>query len=312
LIFDLRLANEMKKGMTNISRLSSSSGFFWLWNRRSLESVRRTWRGFGRVCQMYRNKQALTLIAPLLIAGRVFSATNQIATPAPASTSPLASATQMLVVTTKDWDAVPGVMRRFARADLQSAWAEVEEPIPIVVGRNGLGWGRGLNPPPDLPGPVKKEGDRKSPAGIFRLSSTFGLAAPDQMKQVRMPYKQLTAGIECVDDVKSAHYNSIVDREHTGQPDWNSSERMREIGGPYRLGVVVDHNTDPHVPGGGSCIFIHIWKDFQTGTTGCTAMAPEQMEMLLPWLDPAAHPVLVQLPESEYKHLQKSWLLPPP
>lgn len=257
---------------------------------------------------MYR--KFFTLIPFLLIASCAFSSTNQISAPAPSTASPLASSTQMLAVTTKDWDAVPGVMRRFARIDAQSAWVEVGMQIPIVVGRKGLGWGRGLNPPADLPGPVKKEGDKKSPAGIFRLSSAFGLAAPDQMKKVRMSYTQLTAGIECVDDGKSAQYNSIVDREHISQPDWNSSEKMREVGGAYRLGVVVDHNSDPRELGGGSCIFIHIWQDSQTGTTGCTAMAGDKMETLLPWLDPAAHPVLVQLPESEYKKLQKNWLLP--
>ena len=255
-------------------------------------------------------KNFFTLMASLLMACRAFSATNQIPASAQSDASPLASSTQILVVTTKDWDAVPGVMRRFTRVDVQSAWVEVGTPIPIVVGRNGLGWGRGLNPPPAMPGPIKKEGDRKSPAGIFRLSSTFGLAVPGQMKQVKMPYKQLTPGVECVDDAKSEHYNSIVDRERTDQPDWNSSEKMREVGEQYRLGVVVDHNADLPEPGGGSCVFIHIWKTSQTGTTGCTAMAPENIEALLPWLDPAAHPVLVQLPESEYNHLQKNWLLP--
>jgi L,D-peptidoglycan transpeptidase YkuD (ErfK/YbiS/YcfS/YnhG family) len=257
---------------------------------------------------MYR--KFFTLIAFLSIANCAFSSTNQISAPAQAGISPLASSTQMLVVTAKDWDTIPGVMRRFTRTDTQSPWTEVGTPIPIVVGRKGLGWGRGLNPPADMPGPIKREGDKKSPAGIFRLSSAFGLAAPDQMKQVKMPYLQLTGGIECVDDDKSTNYNTIVDRGHISQPDWNSSEKMREVGGAYRLGVVIDHNSDPLEPGGGSCVFIHIWQNSQTGTTGCTAMAPDKMETLLPWLDPAAHPVLVQLPESEYKHLQKNWLLP--
>ncbi|HZQ46112.1 MAG TPA: L,D-transpeptidase family protein [Verrucomicrobiae bacterium] len=267
-------------------------------------------RKFVRVRYMYR--KYLTLIASLLLACQVFPATNQISASAQSDVPPLASATQMLVVTTKNWDAVPGVMRRFARVDAQSAWSKIGAPIPIVVGRNGLGWGRGLNPAAGLPGPVKKEGDGKSPAGIFRLSSAFGLAAPDQMKSLKMPYNQLTVGVECVDDVKSAHYNSIVDRGRIGHPDWNSSEKMRDVGAPYQLGVVVDHNTDPREAGGGSCIFLHIWQDARTGTSGCTAMARGKMEALLPWLDPAAHPLLVQLPESEYKLLQKHWQLPPP
>ncbi len=233
----------------------------------------------------------------------------------PIDDAPLAISEQLVLVVTRDWDAVNGVMRRFARTNgqaawSQSAWKQVGPDIPVVVGRHGLGWGRGLNPPYHLPGPVKKEGDGKSPAGIFRLSSAFGLAAPGAVKNIRLPYRQLTDGVECVDDVKSEHYNSIVDRAATARPDWDSSEKMRAITVQYRLGIVVDHNTDPREAGDGSCIFLHIWLDSKTPTTGCTAMAPQQMEALITWLNPADHPVLVQLPEKAYKHLKKNLRLP--
>ncbi len=239
--------------------------------------------------------------------GRAISAPEQTAAAKP---SPLAASRQLLLVTTKDWDAVPGKLRRFIRANAQSPWTEVGTGIPVVVGRNGLGWGKGINPAVNRLGPIKKEGDGKSPAGIFRLSSAFGLAEPAQMSSLKLPYQQLTVDVECVDDVKSTHYNSIVDRQRTAQPDWDSSEKMRAVGNPYRLGIVVEHNTHPRQPGGGSCIFMHLWQDNQTGTSGCTAMAPKNMETLLPWLDSAAQPVLVQLPQSEYKQLQKLWQLP--
>jgi D-alanyl-D-alanine dipeptidase len=222
----------------------------------------------------------------------------------------LSECNQLIVVVTKDWNAVPGKMILYQRNDKDGAWGKIGKSFPVVVGRNGLGWGRGLNPPANRPGPVKHEGDGKSPAGIFRLSSAFGLAEPARMNSLRLPYVQLTATIECVDDVKSTNYNSIVDRGKFTAPDWNSSEKMRDVGAQYRLGVVVDHNISPRENGGGSCIFLHIWKDARTGTSGCTAMSPEKIESLLSWLDPSAHPALVQLPESEYKKLQTAWSLP--
>ena len=225
------------------------------------------------------------------------------------SASPLAQSTQLLLVTTADWDTVGGTLHRFARADTKAEWSEIGTPIPIVVGRNGLGWGLGLNPKTKAKGPVKKEGDGKSPAGIFRLSSAFGFAAPADMKNIKLPYQQLTDQIECVDDVKSTNYNSVVDRGHFASPDWNSSEKMKTVG-QYRLGVVVDHNTDPREPGSGSCIFLHIWKDAQTGTSGCTAMSSSNIDVVVPWLDPAANPVLVQLPNSDYHKLRAKWQLP--
>ena len=224
--------------------------------------------------------------------------------------APLAECNQLVVVVTKDWDAVPGKMFLFERNGVDRPWHPGVKSFPVVVGRNGLGWGRGVNAPANRAGPVKHEGDGKSPAGIFRLSSAFGLAAPAKMKSVRLPYVQLTASIECVDDVKSTNYNSIVDRAKFAAADWNSSEKMRDVGARYRLGVVVDHNTDPRENGGGSCIFLHIWLNARTGTSGCTAMEAAKMESLLSWLDPSAHPMLVQLPESEYKKLQTAWSLP--
>lgn len=231
----------------------------------------------------------------------------------------LAQSRQMLLVTTKDWDSVTGTMRYFIRVGGDggfpevkppSGWLETVKPIPVVIGRNGLGWGRGLALPVELPGPTKKEGDGKSPAGVFRLSSAFGLASAGNVKGIKLPYRQLTDQIECVDDVKSTNYNSIVNRAEKSPPDWNSSEKMRAVGERYRLGIVVDHNVDPRETGGGSCIFIHIWQDAATGTSGCTAMAPENMEGIIRWLDSEEHPVLVQMPEAAYKELRGRLGLP--
>jgi len=217
---------------------------------------------------------------------------------------------QMVVVTTTNWNAVSGRLWRFERADDKSPWKAAGGAVPVMVGRTGLAWGSGVHPAPGLRGPVKHEGDGKSPAGIFRLSAAFGSELPATMAAPKMPFRQLTPGVECVDDVKSVKYNSIVDREHAGTVDWNSSEKMLAVGRRYRLGVVVEHNTNPTEPGGGSCIFLHIWLNPETPTTGCTAMSDADMETLLPWLDPAMSPVLVQLPESEYQKLRPEWRLP--
>jgi L,D-peptidoglycan transpeptidase YkuD (ErfK/YbiS/YcfS/YnhG family) len=131
-----------------------------------------------------------------------------------------------------------------------------------------------------------------------------------------MPYLSLSPSIECVDDVASRHYNRIVDHEVVA-PDWNSSEHMRDTGELYRWGVVVDHNgtvpgrdASPPEPGGGSCIFLHIWRNQNQGTVGCTAMSQAHLETLLTWLDPAHKPLMVQLPEPAYQRLIKTWMLP--
>jgi D-alanyl-D-alanine dipeptidase len=60
----------------------------------------------------------------------------------------------------------------------------------------------------------------------------------------------------------------------------------------------------------GSCVFLHIWSGPAQGTAGCTAMAQDQLEPILTWLDPAKTPILVQLPQAQYKKLRKPWRLP--
>lgn len=222
---------------------------------------------------------------------------------------PLRSSTQMLVVTTADWNDVEGTVQRYERANSKAQWKPVGSPINVVVGKNGLGWGTGLVAAPHAPDdPVKKEGDGKAPAGIFLLGTAFGYADQEQPGW-KMPYLPLKPSTECVDDTGSKFYNQLVDRG-SEPASWKSSEQMRRADDLYRWGIFVDHNSNPPATGGGSCIFLHIWRGPGQGTVGCTAMAGSDIESVLSWLDPKKSPVLVQLPLAQYKMLKKQWKLP--
>ena len=223
------------------------------------------------------------------------------------------SSTQLVVVTTADWNAVDGTLQRYERKASGKKWEAVGKPITVVVGKSGLGWGLGVVPADSLRNPtsndpIKKEGDGKAPAGIFRLSEAFGYAGQEQPGW-KMPYVSLTPSVECVDDSQSKYYNRVLDRASVF-PDWNSSEHMLRSDELYRWGVVVDHNANPPQPGGGSCIFLHIWRGQGQGTVGCTAMPREQLESLLGWLDPGKKPLLVQMPVGEYERVKGKIGLP--
>jgi D-alanyl-D-alanine dipeptidase len=224
-----------------------------------------------------------------------------------------ASSRQLILVTTAGWNAVDGAMRRYERDSIKHQWKPVGEKTPVVVGRNGMAWGKGLHGESLVSGkdsyPVKKEGDGRSPAGVFSLSSAFGYASRGQTGTVRLPYVEATATLECVDDPQSAHYNKVLDRAGVKNPDWKSSERMRRDDDQYRWGVVVDHNAKGEA-GCGSCIFLHIWDAPGKGTAGCTAMESARMEETLRWLDAGKRPVLVQLPQAEFERLRRAWGLP--
>lgn len=228
--------------------------------------------------------------------------------------------TQMIVVTTSDWNAVEGRLQAYERSRHGEAWRPAGKPLAIVVGVHGMGWGLGEIATDDarLPAePVKKEGDGRSPAGAFALGTAFGDAS-QPLPGLKLRYQQLTPSIECVDDAGSKFYNRLVDRS-TVAADWRSSEHMRDVGEAYRWGAVVDHNGGAQraeggspVPGAGSCVFLHIWGGPTHGTAGCTAMAPENLEKLLTWLDPKRKPLLLQLPEPAYERLTGRWNLPSP
>jgi len=211
---------------------------------------------------------------------------------------------QVVVVTTKDWNAVQGNAQLFERKTTKSAWKMVGKSFPVVVGRNGLAWSNDANMMAETQ-PHKVEGDGKAPAGILMLTSAF--AVSDQ--KVKLPLTKLVKSTECVDDVKSNHYNKIVDKFQVGNYDWNSSEKMLAVGSQYELGVYVAHNYEAQ-KGSGSCIFLHIWKDENSGTAGCTAMEKANIEKIFNWIDSAKKPMLIQLPDPVYKQWQKTWKLP--
>lgn len=230
---------------------------------------------------------------------------------APGSPIPDSSG-QMVLVLSKSFDANVGWLRRFERQTEDVDWAAVGPVTPITLGRNGLGLGSGLHEIDPAEMPIKQEGDGKSPAGAFRLSSAFGYAPVEALDDLEIRYTHVTESLECVDDVNSVYYNQIVLRDAVDEVDWESSEQMLMPGIWYEKGIVVDHNASPVRPGAGSCIFLHNWSGPEDTTAGCTAMAPSALTEIVYWLDSDADPVLVQLTESLYEEHQQAWGLPGP
>jgi zinc D-Ala-D-Ala dipeptidase len=222
----------------------------------------------------------------------------------------LSSCEQLVTVTVSNWNSVDATVNLYERtAGAGSMWRRFGRPFPAVIGENGLAWGIGLHGTSKTGEPEKREGDKKTPAGVFGFGDVFGTARPEQVRFLRLPYRQVTMTTEAIDDPKSKYYNQVVDRRAVINPDWASSESMVQVGGRYRLGVIIRHNAAAF-PGFGSCIFFHVWDPKYPGTTGCTATSYDHLVSLLRWLDPKKNPLIVQLPKEEYRQLQQSWGLP--
>ncbi len=216
--------------------------------------------------------------------------------------------TQLVTVVSEDWDRFRVMVRRYERLSGQE-WEPVGRAIDAVIGREGYGWGRGLHgsgAPAGRPGPVKREGDGRSPAGVFEIGTVYGYELARE--GVSLPYLQATPELRCVDDPKSRHYNRIVSTTNTAS-DWRSAEHMRRPDELYSTAIVIEHNTKTTKVGAGSCIFFHVWRGPDSGMAGCTAMPRDNLEPFARWLQPGAA-VVVALPRSEYNALKLRWGLP--
>ncbi|MEO6800737.1 MAG: hypothetical protein ABI178_12435 [Rhodanobacter sp.] len=216
---------------------------------------------------------------------------------------------QLVLVTVADWNADHGILRTFTRG--RHGWVAAGISAPVTIGSHGAGWGLGLNASRD-DGPIKHEGDSRSPAGVFRIGQVFGYAAS---ANTAMPYRGLSATDYCVDVAGAKYYNRIVDANVVGAAAVKgSTEPMRRdihLNGDqhYRLGFEIEQNWQQK-PGAGSCIFGHLWTSPTDTTVGCTAMAPAVMQSLVAWLKPRQKPIFVLLPQSAYLKVREAWQLP--
>ena len=217
---------------------------------------------------------------------------------------------QLIVGIAPGWNSMRGQLRFFERSAGRS-WRRVGTAMPVLVGKNGLAWGRGIAGQEEN-GLRKHERDGRAPAGIFRIGKiyTYDPALP---AGADYPFHQVTKADAWIDDVTSPDYNRFVtidDPEHP--PLWFAKEKMRHHDLAYRWLVEIRHNSDPPVPNEGSAIFFHIRRGPVRPTTGCTTMAEGDLVKLIIWLRANRHPCYVLLPRGVYAEKAAPWNLPAP
>lgn len=222
------------------------------------------------------------------------------------------TALQLILVITSDWDSHQGKMYRFERSACAVSFVSHGKPLDVVVGQKGIAWGLGIHPISSniLPERTKIEGDRKAPAGIFHIGPIFVDTRFNSSGTFKIPVIFAGKHYEAVDDPASSYYNQIVDSTEVGLKDWSSSELMHREDDLYHLGLLIQHNPLPAVPGRGSCIFMHRWRGSERGTDGCTALSCSDLLEVLTWLDQDKSPLIVQLPFEEFINLKEEWDLP--
>ena len=204
---------------------------------------------------------------------------------------------QLILVVSKDFNNSKAQLYTYEKNN--DLYQKKSISFPVQLGRNGLGWGLGIKKiAHQNDEPIKKEGDGKAPAGIFLLGKSFGYDGVES----KLDYIQADKNLICVDDVTSEFYNQL--REQNLSDTIKSFEYMRREDNLYAYGLVVQHNTQAK-KGAGSCIFMHIWRNQDAPTSGCTAMDQDNIIKLLAWLNKKSNPLLIQIPQAYCPQIEK-------
>ena len=167
-----------------------------------------------------------------------------------------------------------GQIFTFERTD-DDTFISIQSEVKVVFGENGLD--------------KEKEGDKKAPSGIFEMPYAFGTIELSSL--LNIDYKLVTQNDYWIDDVNSDDYNTWQTYDGDPNEKWNSFERLMIE--PYRLALVIDYNPEREKELG-SAIFLHVWKDGDSNTSGCTATDDKSLFMMITWLDRDKNPIIVQ------------------
>ena len=165
--------------------------------------------------------------------------------------------------------------------DATDAWVSLHEKqpdgtwhmvmtTPGFIGRNGLG--------------KTREGDGKTPVGVFRFNRAFGIANDPGCA---IPYVKVDDGWYWSGDSREGYrYNELVSIKDVPGLDIESgdSEHIADYPYHYQYCLNISYNEDC-VPGLGSAIFLHCFGPARPFTGGCVSIPEEQMVFVMRRID---------------------------
>lgn len=220
-------------------------------------------------------------------------------------------AQQAIVGVANDWNSSHVTITLYEKKG--ETWKAVTKPVRGRLGKHGLAWGLGMHPFANQPH-LKREGDRRAPAGVFQLGDTFGYQKSIK-KHRSLRYTQVTTRDLWFEDSSSPYYNQHLRIDHEPATVSETKAQMRQNDYPHSLKLFIKHNAPsplkPATPNAGSAIFFHIWRNGgKSATFGCTTLPEPALRTLIRKLNPKRNPIYILLPKAEYKRLKPLWKLP--
>jgi len=122
----------------------------------------------------------------------------------------------------------------------------------------------------------KREGDYKTPSGFFKIGKLF--FREDRMKKPKTFLKvvNIDKNMGWCDDINyPKKYNKLIKSNSKIK-----HEKLKRKDHKYDLLIPINYNSKNPIPGLGSCIFIHLTKNYEP-TAGCIALKKKDFLIML-------------------------------
>lgn len=155
-----------------------------------------------------------------------------------------------------------GELNVYTKGD-DGAWKTVYAGVRAKYGMNGLY--------------KEKEGDSKTPVGVFKLNTPFGIA--DSVDGFPDNYIKVDSDMYWNGDSASDRYNKLVNAKEYTAFDRSASEHLINYSGYYDYCIDTGYNYEG-TPYRGSAIFLHCVVNDEH-THGCIAIPKEYMTEIM-------------------------------
>ena len=121
----------------------------------------------------------------------------------------------------------------------------------------------------------KKEGDFKTPRGLFKLNTVYYRADRIKNIQTKLTLKKINKNMGWCNEPTNKKYNSLINTKKKIK-----HEKLYRKDNKYDILIVINYNLKKPIPFKGSAIFIHVTKNFNR-TAGCVALLKKDLLILL-------------------------------
>ena len=122
----------------------------------------------------------------------------------------------------------------------------------------------------------KKEGDNKTPKGFFKIQHLYFRKDRLKKPKTRLKCIEINKNMGWCDDIKHPKkYNKLIKINKKIK-----HEKLKRKDHKYDLIIPIKYNFNNPIVGLGSCIFIHLTKNYQP-TAGCIALKKKDFLIML-------------------------------